>query len=696
MNEGKFQLQPDKLKNTFAFGYESFGNFILNVSKCHDPYSEDMELSEIEKRSILRSGMSMLLAASIVNEIRNEVKLKTTFECSAGIAHNKILAKLACGLNKPNKQTLLPLNTIPKLFETLPVSKVKGLGAKLGKTVCETLNIQFMGELSQFSERELIKKIDEKNGKKLYWLARGVDLEQVSVRFIPKSIGSSKRFPGKNAITGLKTLNHWLTELSDELVERLNKDAADNNRHAKLLVVQFTLDTQDHANSRSIPLAEYNIEKIAKDAVDTIKNFVEVFLKPGSTALVHPIKFLGLSASKFEESKKVNPNSSMKTYLKTYKKKEKVAGNESTDESLTEEPKPGCSKDFFAKFRAPKKQEILVNEKKVDEKNEESLEHQEQHLEEKNQILLSDDENSDQDQKEKENQEPNQIKDPVLENDDLDRKSDDEDIFGDLGDVDAVEDEAIVDSQEELPPTNSSRSRPNKNQISAIENKLDDPEDDLEEMEKSFLCYPEEEEEDPRDHQNRPKENEYPAPAPDYTKSYAEFHLPEVIEKMAFEVCEKCNKRIPLSEVITHYDQHLAFQLANQMREEYRSQISKPSKQVEAKKLVKAKSSPKVVLKVAPITKFLSQKEPSSKAEDDDQSKVKCDQCNTLIPSEKLAEHLDFHFAQKIRMENCEILSSQPSVKNDKGTKNPKKRPSDQNCSNSAKQFKAFFKSDFS
>lgn len=117
MNEGKFQLQPDKLKNTFAFGYKSIGNFIMNISKSHDPYSEDMDLTEPEQRAIKRSNMSMLLAASIVNEIRDEVKLKTTFECSAGIAHNKILAKLACGFNKPNKQTMLPLNSIPKFYE---------------------------------------------------------------------------------------------------------------------------------------------------------------------------------------------------------------------------------------------------------------------------------------------------------------------------------------------------------------------------------------------------------------------------------------------------------------------------------------------------------------------------------------------------------------------------------------------------
>ena len=67
-------------------------------------------------------------------------------------------------MNKPNKQTILPLDQIPKLLETLPVGKIKGLGAKFGEEVCEKLNIKFLGQLLKFTEAELQKKFDEKNG----------------------------------------------------------------------------------------------------------------------------------------------------------------------------------------------------------------------------------------------------------------------------------------------------------------------------------------------------------------------------------------------------------------------------------------------------------------------------------------------------------------------------------------------------
>ncbi len=44
--------------------------------------------------------------------------------CSAGIAHCKTLAKLCCGLHKPNKQTVLPQAAVATLYATLPITKV--------------------------------------------------------------------------------------------------------------------------------------------------------------------------------------------------------------------------------------------------------------------------------------------------------------------------------------------------------------------------------------------------------------------------------------------------------------------------------------------------------------------------------------------------------------------------------------------
>lgn len=168
--KGTFVLQPQELSNTYAVGFPTIGEFVTKITSTFisNPNADNAELNrcfhENDIQSVRKSNIRLLIGASIASEIRSAVKLETSYECSAGIAHNKILAKLACGINKPNKQTILPLLEVDLLFETLPVSKIKGLGAKFGEEVCERLKICYIGELLKFTEAELQKKFDDKNG----------------------------------------------------------------------------------------------------------------------------------------------------------------------------------------------------------------------------------------------------------------------------------------------------------------------------------------------------------------------------------------------------------------------------------------------------------------------------------------------------------------------------------------------------
>lgn len=65
-------------------------------------------------------------------------------------------------MHKPKKQTILPHDSVPELYETLPIYKVRNLGGKLGKYVSDKLSIKFMSELYQFSLQDLHQKFDEK------------------------------------------------------------------------------------------------------------------------------------------------------------------------------------------------------------------------------------------------------------------------------------------------------------------------------------------------------------------------------------------------------------------------------------------------------------------------------------------------------------------------------------------------------
>ncbi|XP_067835457.1 DNA polymerase eta [Heptranchias perlo] len=108
--------------------------------------------------------LQLTAGALIVEQMRAAVAAETGYRCSAGISHNKALAKLCCGLNKPDRQTLLPLGSVPRLFDTLPIGKIRNLGGKLGETIAELLNIKYMGQLREFPESQLHAQFGEKTG----------------------------------------------------------------------------------------------------------------------------------------------------------------------------------------------------------------------------------------------------------------------------------------------------------------------------------------------------------------------------------------------------------------------------------------------------------------------------------------------------------------------------------------------------
>jgi DNA polymerase eta len=74
------------------------------------------------------------------------------------------MAKLVCGINKPNKQTVLPHASVPELFSQTKLKKVRNLGGKFGDTLVEKLKCETMADLAKLTEKELSLSLGAKNG----------------------------------------------------------------------------------------------------------------------------------------------------------------------------------------------------------------------------------------------------------------------------------------------------------------------------------------------------------------------------------------------------------------------------------------------------------------------------------------------------------------------------------------------------
>ncbi|KAL9456642.1 hypothetical protein AB3S75_005795 [Citrus x aurantiifolia] len=219
----------------------------------------------------------------IVTELRMQVLKETEFTCSAGIAHNKMLAKLASGMNKPAQQTTVPFSSVKGLLDSLPIKKMKQLGGKLGTSLQNELGVTTVGDLLKFSEDKLQERYGFNTGTWLWNIARGISGEEVQARLLPKSHGSGKSFPGPRALKTVASVQHWLNQLCEELSERLCSDLEQNKRIAHTLTLHASAfkssdsDSRKKFPSKSCPL-RYGTAKIQEDTFNLFQAGLREFL----------------------------------------------------------------------------------------------------------------------------------------------------------------------------------------------------------------------------------------------------------------------------------------------------------------------------------------------------------------------------------------------------------------------------------
>ncbi|BGP48674.1 N-acetyltransferase eso1 [Rhodotorula kratochvilovae] len=183
------------------------------------------------------SDLCLALGASIVSEVRAAVRARLGYTCSAGIAPNKMLAKLTSAWRKPNAQTVLRHCAVPAFLKPMGFQKIRNLGGKLGTAVKETYEAETVGDLLRFSLPELKTKLGDASGTWLWEIVRGLDYTEVDTKTQVKSMLSSKNF--RPSIGKYGEVMHWLNILATELHLRL-LDARDTSPGLWPKTITFT------------------------------------------------------------------------------------------------------------------------------------------------------------------------------------------------------------------------------------------------------------------------------------------------------------------------------------------------------------------------------------------------------------------------------------------------------------------------
>lgn len=247
---------------------------------------------KIERFSIDECFLDMteyLMNDTLINkakEINKRVKEELKFTVNIGVAHNKLLAKMASDFTKPDKIHTLYEEEIPTKMWPLPISELFMLGKK---TVPKLYNMQIktIGNLAKANKTILEKKFG-KHGIMMWEYANGIDNSEVKYqKEKPKGIGNSITLPQN--ITSTKKLEEILLALAEQVTYRLRK----YNMKAKTVNVQLrTEDFKDKTHQGKIDSETSSTKEIYKKA----KELLEQMYKEGI-----PIRLIGLRVDNLVE-----------------------------------------------------------------------------------------------------------------------------------------------------------------------------------------------------------------------------------------------------------------------------------------------------------------------------------------------------------------------------------------------------------
>jgi DNA polymerase-4 len=151
----------------------------VRVLKILQEFTPVVEVYSIDEAFLDVTGSLMLFrgAERIAQMIQERIDKELGLTCSIGIAPNKLLAKLASGMHKPNGLSIIRQEEIPSLLIDLPVQEMWGIGPRLA-TYLHEMGIRTCGQLGRIPLGILAWRFGL-IGTMLYRMAKGMDESSV-------------------------------------------------------------------------------------------------------------------------------------------------------------------------------------------------------------------------------------------------------------------------------------------------------------------------------------------------------------------------------------------------------------------------------------------------------------------------------------------------------------------------------------
>lgn len=248
--------------------YRDVSAQIHQIFQKHTALIEPLSLDEAYL-DVTENLQGLASATAVAEAIRADVFATTGLTCSAGVAPNKFLAKIASDWHKPNGICVIKPSQVQAFIQDLPLKKIPGVG-RVTQEKLQRLNLATLGDLQQMDEAVLRQHFG-KYGRQLFLYAQGIDERPVEASRERQQISKETTFDEDLLLWQCE--DYWLPLLQKVWHNLEQKQLIARGVSIKLKLNNFKVIQ----HSKSFRQAFHNIQEL-QQALNLLRS--ELYLDP--------------------------------------------------------------------------------------------------------------------------------------------------------------------------------------------------------------------------------------------------------------------------------------------------------------------------------------------------------------------------------------------------------------------------------
>ncbi|HXH85732.1 MAG TPA: DNA polymerase IV, partial [Nitrospira sp.] len=217
----------------------------------------------------LSSCESYAFAEEICRKIKSTIRAEERLTASVGIGPNKLIAKIASGMDKPDGLTVVREEDAAAFLAPLPVRTIPGVGPKT-ETELAKIGARTIKDMRRFSQEEL-RAMFGKRGLDLYEKIHGRDESPIEETHEVKSIGEQETF--EQDTRNSHVLAERLTILCQDVMGRVTAEGF-THFHRVVITVRFA-DFETKSRSHTFPLPINSLNVLQLEAMKLLLPFLD-------------------------------------------------------------------------------------------------------------------------------------------------------------------------------------------------------------------------------------------------------------------------------------------------------------------------------------------------------------------------------------------------------------------------------------